>query len=798
MQNESRTYEAKLRRAGPWLALVVLSLVLHFWGLGDRSYHHDEAIHAHSAYNLLENGIYRYDPTYHGPLLYYLTAASYALIGDSDFTARLPVALAGVLLIGVAWSLRRPFGGRAAWWMGLLVTLSPTTLYYGRFLRMDVLEMLTASAAGVAVWRAVRGSPSAWLWAGGWTALAFATKENAYVTAALVVATWSIMTAVSMVRGSPFNPRPFLERHGWQVLGGVAVAVLVSVPMFTIGFSFPEDWFFPGRAISYWWGQHSIARVAGPWWYYLPRLALYEFLPLVLATAWIIRRRRRLKALEVALYLFGVLSILMYGYLREKVPWLGTHQVWPFLPLAGAQMAHLFGRSGGWWGRSLAAAGLAVTVWVSVQANFVWDEISPNLPNVEALIYVQTCPELKTVVQEGLLLRDEGVDPVAAVGGEAGWPLTWYWRSTPVWWDLPKTGMRPPLTLCNPEQEAEARRLLGPGYVSERIPLRAWWLMEGRVPGPAQLLKYVLRRIPWGPVGSSDIIVLRRSEGDIQWSRPVDIPEELGAALSVSGARVIGEGSLMEPRGLTVGPGGRLAVADVGLSTVVFFHGDGTPEPVALPVELREPESVAWTPQQLLAIADTWGQQAVIFDPAGASFRTLPVPGEGWYGPRGVAVAPNGTVAVSDTGNKRLVLYTTEKGEVQVRLVGREGSAPGEFVEPVGLAWVGTDRLLVCDTGNRRLQVLDGVGAFVGEVPLPDAWPDFYSRPQVAVLAPELWVVSDTPGSALWVIDHGVPRRVSMADQSIVPTGVASDGQTLWVADLGGMVWVFDLKLDSS
>ena len=163
MQNESRSFEAKLRRAGPWLALVVLTLVLHFWGLGDRSYHHDEAIHAHSSYNLLKNGIYRYDPTYHGPLLYYLTATSYALLGDSDFTARLPVALAGVLLIGVAWSLRRPFGGRAAWWMGLLVTLSPTVLYYGRFLRMDVLEMLTASAAGVAVWRAVRGSPSAWL-----------------------------------------------------------------------------------------------------------------------------------------------------------------------------------------------------------------------------------------------------------------------------------------------------------------------------------------------------------------------------------------------------------------------------------------------------------------------------------------------------------------------------------------------------------------------------------------------------------------------------------------------------------
>jgi uncharacterized protein (TIGR03663 family) len=797
VHNESTSLAVKVRRRWPWLALVVLSLALHLWGLGDRSYHHDEAIHAHSAFNLLRNGIYRYDPTYHGPLLYYLTAGTYAVLGDSDFTARLPIALSGVLLIAVAWTLRRPFGGRAAWWMALLATLSPTVLYYGRFLRMDVLEMLTASAAGVAAWRGIRGSPSAWLWAGGWTALAFATKENAYVTAALVVATWSILTSVSMLRGSPLGVRPYLERHGWPMLGGVAVAVLVSVPIFTIGFSYPEDWFFPGKAISYWWGQHEIARVAGPWWYHLPRLALYEFLPLLLATAWMIRRRRRLRPLEIALYLFGVLSIVMYAYLREKVPWLGTHQVWPFLPLAGAQLAHLFGPAGGRWGRGLAAVGLAATVWVSIQANFVWDEISPNLPNTEALIYVQTCPELKPVVADGVRLYAEGADPAAAVGGEAGWPLTWYWRRTPTWWDLPKPGMRPPLVLCDPEQEAEARRRLGPGYVSERIPLRAWWLMEERPPGPTQLLRYVLRRVPWSPVGSSDVVVLRRSEGAVQWSRPAEVPAELAAVLGVRSASVLGEGSLMEPRGISVAADGRLAVADVGLSTVVFFHADGTPEPIALPIELREPESVAWTPQQLLVIADTWGQQAVLYQPAGNTSRTLPVPGEGWYGPRGVAVAPGGTVAVTDTGNKRLVFYTTVGGEVRVEVAGQEGDGPAEFVEPVGLAWIDGDRLLVCDTGNRRLQILDGRGAFVDEVPLPEAWSDFYSRPQVAVLGPGLWVVSDTPGGALWVVEDRLPRRVSLADQGIVPTGVAALGDRLWVADHGGRVWVFDLKLDS-
>ena len=797
MENEKTTLGARLRRHWPWLVLVVLSTVLHFWGLGERSYHHDEAIHAHSSYNLLNNGIYRYDPTYHGPLLYYLTAATYAVAGDNDFTARLPVALAGILLIAVAWSLRRPFGPRAAWWMGLLVTISPTVLYYGRFMRMDVLEMLTASATGVAIYRGMRGSQSAWLWAGLWIALMFATKENSYVTSAVLVATWALMIAVAILRRSPPAAGRFVERHGWHMLAGVAVAVLVSVPLFTVGFSFPGDWFFPGKAISYWWGQHEIARVAGPWWYHLPRFALYEFLPICLATVWVFRRRRRLRPMEVGLYLFGLLSIVAYAYLREKVPWLGVHQVWPFLPLAGAQLARVFGPSGRWWSRSLAGIGLAVTAVVGFTASFVLDEISPNRERVEALIYVQTCPEIKTVVKEGLKLRDEGVDPVAAVAGEVGWPLTWYWRTTPVWWDLPRPPMRPPLVLCNVDQEVETRRRLGPGYLSERIPLRGWWLMENRVPSLAEVIRYALGRRPWGPIGSSDIIVLRRSDGPIEWSRSVEVPAAFGEVLPVAGARVVGEGSLMEPRGVAVRSDGRIAVADVGLSTVVRFETDGTPVREELSAELREPESVAWTPQNLLAIADTWGQRAVLVDPAGGGTRTLPVPGEAWYGPRGIAVAPDGTVAVTDTGNKRLVLFTMVEGEVRTDIVGREGSGPGEFVEPVGVAWLDGRQLVVCDTGNHRLQVLRRDGSPAGEVALPDAWSDFYSRPQVAVVEEDLWVVSDTPGSALWIVRGGVPHRVSLASSEIVPTGVAANGGVLYVADLGGKIWIFDLILDN-
>ena len=279
---QRRLYQRRLLQGGVLigtmaLALLLLSAVLHLADLGGRSFHHDESIHAHSSYQLLHHGQYRYDPTYHGPLLYYLTATSYIVFGDSDFSARLPIALSGIFMVVVAWFLRRPLGEWAAWWTGLLLTISPICLYYGRFLRMDMLELVTASAAGVAVWRAVRGHPAAWIWAGVWTALAVATKENAYVTAALVALVWGLMAgatglratrlpamtgsgqrsvALGIVRWPLLAARDMLirlggwvrlHRYGLGVAG--AVAFLLLVPLYTVGFKHPEDSFFPGRAI---------------------------------------------------------------------------------------------------------------------------------------------------------------------------------------------------------------------------------------------------------------------------------------------------------------------------------------------------------------------------------------------------------------------------------------------------------------------------------------------------------------------------------------------------------------------
>jgi len=783
------------RRYGPWLALVVFAVGIHLWGLGERAYHHDEAIHAHSSYNLLKNGIYRYDPTYHGPFLYYLVAGSFATLGDSDFTARLPVAVAGILLVVVAFSLRRPLGGRAAWWTGLLATISPITLYYGRFLRMDVLEMVLASAAGVAAWRAARGSDAAWAWFGLFVGLAFATKENAYVTGALVVLVWGILAAIYGLQRTIPVTFHWLWGRRWGILMAVAVSVVVVIPLFTVGFNHPEDWLFPKKAIGYWWGQHSIQRVAGPPWFHLPRLAAYEFLPIVAGVVWAIRRGKRKRVFEEALVLFGLASIGMYAYLGEKVPWLGVHQVWAFLPLAGLQMARTFGPHGRWWSRSLAGAALAATAVISLSANFINDEISPNRDRCEMIIYVQTCPETAELAREGVALAAEGHSTVAAVAGTAGWPLTWYWRETPTWWSEPRPDLRPPLVICDAEDEEKFKKLLGPMYRGERTPLRAWWVIAHAQTTPGSILRWLLTRVPFSEVGSTDIMVFRRLSEAAPEAYVTEVPAVLASELGFDRARLVGEGWLSDPRGLAVDDRGRLAVADVGLDRVVFFDDEGRylEESPAEPMD--RPESIAWAPADVMVVADTWNHRLLLFRPGDEGVSVMPAPEGGWFGPRGVAVASDGAIAVTDTGNKRVVLYEPDRAtDFSIRLLGGDGDEPGRFSEPVGLAWLDADRLLVCDTGNHRLQILDRTGAVVEVIDLEDAWQDFYSRPQVAVLDDGRILVSDTPSASLWLIQGDDVRRLELGEDGIIPTGLATHDGALYIGDSNGRVWIFDVE----
>ncbi|PMP85709.1 MAG: TIGR03663 family protein, partial [Chloroflexus aggregans] len=184
--------------------IVIAGVLAHLWGLERMALHHDESIHAWSSWRLYsgagsfscwngldENGnargglfheTYCYDPVYHGPSLYFLTALIYFLFGDGDAQARLPMALAGIGLVMSAWWLRPYLGRVGALIAAVLLGFSPSLLYYTRFARHDGLMVLWELWMVIGALRWIDSGQRQWLYltAVG-LALAIATHELYYI-----------------------------------------------------------------------------------------------------------------------------------------------------------------------------------------------------------------------------------------------------------------------------------------------------------------------------------------------------------------------------------------------------------------------------------------------------------------------------------------------------------------------------------------------------------------------------------------------------------------------------------------
>jgi uncharacterized protein (TIGR03663 family) len=160
-----------------WLSIVVLTLVTRLWHLGDRAMSHDESLHTYYSWKLFDGQGYQHDPMMHGPLLYHATALFYWLFGASDFTARLLGVVTGLLLVLSPLLLRKWLGRGGAVAAGLMLLVSPTVMYYSRYIRHDIPVELFTVLMVVAFIRFLDSRQ------GRWVILAFAAGAGAVTSA---------------------------------------------------------------------------------------------------------------------------------------------------------------------------------------------------------------------------------------------------------------------------------------------------------------------------------------------------------------------------------------------------------------------------------------------------------------------------------------------------------------------------------------------------------------------------------------------------------------------------------------
>lgn len=190
-----------------YILFILVAIVSRFWDLGSRVVSHDESLHTQFSYQYYNGEGYVHTPLMHGPFLFHATALSYWLFGDNDFTARIPVAILGIILVIMPYYLRNWLGDKGAVFASFFFLVSPYLTYYSRYIRHDIYVIVWAMIAMIAMWHYLEKRRDKYLW---WfvvgTVLMFSTKEVSFIYVAIFGSYLVVRLAVQVLGSDWFYP----------------------------------------------------------------------------------------------------------------------------------------------------------------------------------------------------------------------------------------------------------------------------------------------------------------------------------------------------------------------------------------------------------------------------------------------------------------------------------------------------------------------------------------------------------------------------------------------------------------
>lgn len=211
------------------------------------------------------------------PLLYWLTALSFAVFGVSEWSARLVPALSSLscvaLLLWFGRHIGRPQAGRLA---ALIFVSCIGVTVMSRVLMFDMLLTVLLTAALMHAWLYFRyGEKSSLRWAYGLLALAVLAKGLvAVILMTVIVTSFALLNARSVAEFFQLLKR-------WLDPLAIAIFIAIAAP-WHVAASLVE----PAFSWFYFVNEHVLRFLSkrtphdyygGPWWYYLPRMAIYLF-----------------------------------------------------------------------------------------------------------------------------------------------------------------------------------------------------------------------------------------------------------------------------------------------------------------------------------------------------------------------------------------------------------------------------------------------------------------------------------------------------------------------------------------
>lgn len=314
------------QRALAWAALAIASLVVLLPNLSYPLIEPDETRYAQIALEMNASRDW-ITPTLDGvpyldkpPLMYWLTAASFSLLGNHETSARLPSMLAAWFTILLTYALgSRIVGRRGAWIGSMSLAMSGGFVLAGRFLILDAMLALFTTTCLLSGYIAVRGQRHRWAW---WAL--------AGVACALGTLTKGPLALVLCA--------PPLVASGWLRADQTRIRILHWVSFVIPMMVFCVPWYiaiakFNSSFAEYFFWEHNLKRFTQgsnheqPFWFYLPVLYAAMFpasLLLPSVGVFMVRRsdtKRKLRSKDLGFLFCAAAWILLFFSLAScKLP----------------------------------------------------------------------------------------------------------------------------------------------------------------------------------------------------------------------------------------------------------------------------------------------------------------------------------------------------------------------------------------------------------------------------------------------------------------------------------------------
>lgn len=794
------------------IAITTAAIFTRLWELGQRVMSHDESLHVYYSWLLATGKGFVHNPMMHGPFLFDATALMNVLLGSSDATSRLVPAFLGIFIVIAIPQFLKPWLGQAGALMAsTLLLISPFISYFSRYIRHDILVIAWALLAVVAIFRCLADHRERYLYLlTAALALMLSTMEMGFIYLA-IFSSYLVLSAIAKYHfswkellksadfdllvvlatlgaffsspiallvlnplvnrftGTPFIDMKVLDTQGIDWINGVSglrlwglfavfsiaatalglwwnrkrwlklvtLFMAITLPLFTTFFTNPAGLGtgFIG-SLGYWLSQQGVGRGSQPWYYYLIVFPLYEYLPLIggfVAAIVFIVRRKMLSNLQRAFLSFliwwTVWIFIALSVAGEKMPWLSTHIAIPFILLTGWWVGRLL-ENAPLWGKNirehlqiafhwstLGLVGIMVvlTVRTSLAVNYLNYDYS-----TEWIDYAHGAPGVKWALNDIASIANHtgaGRDLKIAYDDAVSWPMTWYLRDYPnqafYGAEPNRQALDTPIVIAGSKNWTKVETILGSRY--HRFELtRLWWPLEDYKNLTWERIRFALANP-----------AMRSAIWDILWNR------------DFSKYAVLTGQNLEPPASWPLADRMRIYVQkDVAAQMLHMSLGSAMLEDLPAPVDAYAAVQRQIKPTQMIT-------------------------GAGLNAPRGIAVAPDGSIYVADTGSSRIIRFDAS-GEVVTTWGsrtpdGQVATAPGTFTEPWGVAVDAHGNVYVADTWNHRVQKLDADGNFLmewGQAGQLSDGPDRLWGPRGIAVGPDGRIyITDTGNKRVVVID---------------------------------------------